>query len=509
MKVILDGLMIHTKADLHDAFAQALQLPEWYGRNLDALHDCLTDIHEQTQIVLCNYPQLEQTLGPYAHRLQTMLRHAEQTNSFIRILFDQKQEAPTVKNNFKFIIHNNGDVSKKAPEKATQMFRMEYGRDARKFHRQIPGYEMTPLVALPNLAHLLGLGGIYVKNEAMRLHMNSFKVMGGSYAIYRLVKQLLGKENEDLSFEYMVSDECHKALGDLTFCSATDGNHGRGLAWACQKLNYPCKIYVHSETSQPRIDAIRKFGAEVTVVDGNYDDAVRQAAEDAKKNGWYVVSDTSWPGYEEIPTWIMQGYNSIMLETQEQFSAMGIVKPTHVFVQAGVGAMAASVVGFYSALFPEDPPLFIVVEPDKAPCIYESIAAGDGECHSVEGALDTIMAGLACGDPSPVAFDILKNNADIFIQVPDNVAARGMRILGCPLHGDPLVISGESGAVPLGTLFALQTDEIDPELKKVLNLNSDSTVFMINTEGNTDPIEFRRIIWDGKDPVPERYRIDK
>lgn len=412
-----------------------------------------------------------------------------------------------MKNDFKYIIHNSGDVSKKDPTKAKEMFPICYARDARKFHSHIPNYHMTPLVALPNLARILGVGGIYVKNEAKRLQMNSFKVMGGSYAIYRLVKQILGREDEDLSFEYLTGEECHKALGDVVFCSATDGNHGRGLAWACQQLKHPCKIYVHSETSQPRIDAIKHFGAEVTVVAGNYDDAVRQAAEDAAANGWYVVSDTSWPGYEEIPTWIMQGYNSIMLEAQEQFTGLGIVKPSHVFVQAGVGAMAASVVGFYSAMFPEDPPLFVVVEPDKAPCIYESIAAGDGKCHSVKGDLDTIMAGLACGDPSPIAYEILRDNADIFIQVPDNVAARGMRILGCPLQGDPMVISGESGAVPLGTLFALLTDEISPELKAALNLNEDSTIFMINTEGNTDPIEFRRIIWDGKNPVPARYRI--
>lgn len=414
-----------------------------------------------------------------------------------------------MKNEFKFIIHNDGDITRKDPTRAKELFTVERAHDARKFHRQIPGYKMTPLVALPALSHLLGVGGIYVKNEAERLNMNSFKVMGGSYAVYRLVRKLLGREGEDLSFEYLTSKECHDKLGNVVFCSATDGNHGRGLAWACQQLNHPCKIYVHSETSQPRIDAIRKFGAEVTVVDGNYDDAVRQAAKDAQENGWYVVSDTSWPGYEEIPSWIMQGYTSILLETQEQFAGMGIVKPTHVFLQAGVGAMAASVVGFYSALFPNDPPLFVIVEPDKAACCFVSIEAGDGKCHSVTGDLNTIMAGLACGDPSPVAFDILKNNADIFVQVPDNVAARGMRILGVPLAGDPMVISGESGAVPLGTLFALCIDEIDPELKRVLHLDHDAQILMINTEGNTDPIEFRRILWDGKDPVPVRFRVSK
>ncbi len=412
-----------------------------------------------------------------------------------------------MKNDFKYIIHNNGDVSRKNPEKAKQMFPVSTARDARAFHRQIPGFQMTPLVALPNLSELLGLGGIYVKNEAERLELHSFKVMGGSYAVYRLLRQILGKDDEELSFEYLRSDECRKLLGDTVLCSATDGNHGRGLAWACQQLRLPCKIYVHSETSQPRIDAIAKYGAEVTVVKGNYDDAVRQAAADAESNGWYVVSDTSWPGYEKIPTWIMQGYTSMLLEVQEQFAGLGIVKPTHVFVQAGVGAMAASVVGFYSALFPEDPPLFVVVEPDKAACIYESIAAGDGECHSVKGDLNTIMAGLACGDPSPIAFEILKNNADVFLAVPDNVAARGMRILGMPLKGDPMVVSGESGAVPLGTLFALMTDTISDDLKEALHLGPDSQVFMVNTEGNTDPIEFRRILWDGKNPTPAKYRI--
>ena len=414
-----------------------------------------------------------------------------------------------MKNDFKYIIHNNGDIAKKNPAKAKEMFPIERAREAQNFHRQIPGYNMTPLAALPHLAHMLGIGGIYVKDESQRLQMRSFKVMGGSYAVYRLVKQILGREDEELTFEYLISEECRKALGNTVLCSATDGNHGRGLAWACEKLHLPCKIYVHSETSQARIDAIAKFGAEVTVVNGNYDDAVRQAAADAAANGWYVVSDTSWPGYEKVPTWIMQGYNSILLEAQEQFAGMGIVKPTHVFVQAGVGAMAASVVGFYSALFPNDPPMFVVVEPDQAACVYESIAAGDGKCHSVKGDLNTIMAGLACGDPSPIAFDILRDNADVFIQVPDNVAARGMRILGCPLNGDPMVVSGESGAVPLGTLFALLTDDIDPELKDVLKLDQNSRVFMVNTEGNTDPYEFRRIIWDGENPVPENFRVKR
>ena len=411
-------------------------------------------------------------------------------------------------NDYQYIIHNNSDLSTKNQENAKKMFPVEIAREARKFHRQIPGYRMTPLVAMPNLAHMLGLGGIYIKNEALRLELNSFKVMGGSFAIYQFIKKLLN-EDKELTFEYLTSKECHDRVGDIVFCSATDGNHGRGLAWASHMLGHKCKIYVHSETSQARIDAIKKYGADVTRVKGNYDDAVRQAAEDAKANGWYVISDTSWPGYSEIPTWIMQGYTSMLLEAQEQFAGMGIQKPTHVIVQAGVGALAASVVGFYTALFPNDPPLFVVVEPEKAACVYESIKAGDNNCHSVKGDLDTIMAGLACGDPSPIAFDILNNNADIFMKVPDYVAARGMRILSCPLKGDPFVISGESGAVPLGALYSLLTENEDSRLKEVLNLNEDSLVFMVNTEGNTDPMQFRQIIWDGRNPVPKKYVTKK
>lgn len=408
----------------------------------------------------------------------------------------------TDKLDFEYIIHEY----EKDQRKARELFPVTIARKARLFHRQIPGYKMTPLRALPNLADMLGVGGIYIKDEAQRLELNSFKVMGGSFAVYRFIQKKLNMEDTELTYEYLISDECHKALGDITFCSATDGNHGRGLAWAAQKLGHKCHIYVHSETSQARIEAIRSYGAVITIVEGNYDDAVRQAASDASKNGWEVISDTSWDGYTEIPTWIMQGYTSMLLECQEQFAGMGLQKPTHVFVQAGVGALAASVVGFYTALFPEEPPVFVVVEPNKAPCIYESIKAGDGQCHSVKGDLDTIMAGLACGDPSPIAFEILSKNADAFLSVPDYIAARGMRVLSCPLTGDPFMISGESGAAPLGALYSVMTEKGAEDLRNKLGLNKQSRVFIVNTEGNTDPKHFRRIIWDGQDPVPREYR---
>ena len=392
---------------------------------------------------------------------------------------------------------------------ADELFNIQQARTARAFHRQMPGYKMTPLRSLPHLAQMLGLGGIYVKDEAQRLQLNSFKVMGGSFAIYRFIQKKLGIPDEKMSYEYLVSKECHDACGDLTFASATDGNHGRGVAWAAMMLGHKCEIYVHKETSQARIDAIARYGARVTVVDGNYDDAVRQVAVDAEKNGWEIISDTAWEGYTEIPTWIMQGYTTIMLECQEQFAGLGIQRPSHVFIQAGVGALAAATIGFYASLFKDNPPKFIVVEPDKAACIYETAKYNDGELHSVTGDLDTIMAGLACGDPNPIGWKVLDGCADMFLQVPDYTAARGMRILATPLKGDPFVISGESGAVTLGALYSLITEPEGTGIRKVLGLDENSNILCINTEGNTDPVHFRQIIWDGVDAVPSSYLTRK
>ena len=389
---------------------------------------------------------------------------------------------------------------------SVKKFGLEAAEKANAFHRSFPEYQVTPLAELTDLAAELGVAGIYVKDESYRFGLNAFKVLGGSYAIGKYIAGRMNLADGELTYERLTDGSVKRELGEITFVTATDGNHGRGIAWASMKLGVPCVIYVHKETSQARIDAIRNFGARVEVIDGNYDDAVRQMAIDAEKNNWTVISDTSWDGYTEIPTWIMQGYTTMLLESQEQLAGMGITRPTHVVVQAGVGALAASVVGFYSALFPENPPIFIVVEPDKAPCVFESIKANDGKCHSVKGDLDTIMAGLACGDPSPIAFDILSHNANFFLSVPDYIAARGMRILSCPLKGDPFMISGESGAVPLGALYSILTDKGGEELRKKMKLDSNSLVFMVNTEGNTDPKHFRQIIWDGCDPVPHEFR---
>ncbi len=390
---------------------------------------------------------------------------------------------------------------KKDTSPADKLFNVNIARTARNFHRQIPTFKQTPLYPLSHLAEMLGVENIFIKDESQRLELNSFKVMGGSFAIYRFLQKKLGLSDNEMSYKYLFSKECHEKLGTITFASATDGNHGKGIAWASRMLGHKCNIYVHKETSEARINAIKAFGAKVTVVDGNYDDAVRQVAVDAKENGWEIISDTSWPGYTEVPTWIMQGYTTMLLEAQEQLSGMGYFKPTHVFVQAGVGALAASVIGFYASLFKDDMPKFVVVEPNKAACIYESAKINDGEPHTVTGDLDTIMAGLACGEPNILSWDILRNHVSAFVSCPDWVSARGMRMLGVPVKGDPTVISGESGAVGMGLIAAIMETDEYKDLRDFLGLDRFSQVLMFSTEGNTDPMKFRKVLWDGEYPT--------
>lgn len=415
----------------------------------------------------------------------------------------------------KSIVNESSDVDyqwierkydKKDYTLSSTMFPLSTAQEAIAFHKTIPGYSVTPLVSLKKLSAKIGVKDIWVKDESKRLELGSFKVVGGSFAVYRLIQKKLGMEGKQLTFDYLISADCKKKLGNIVFASATDGNHGRGLAWIANKLGYKCMIYVHSLTSQPRIDAIAKYGATVKVIKGNYDNAVRQCNEDAKKNGWEVVSDTSWDGYTEIPTWIMQGYNTIFLEANEQIKKYGAKQPTHIFVQAGVGALAASTIGFYSALYKESSPKFIVVEPDQAACLYESASKNDDKPHTVDGDLDTIMAGLACGEPSPIAWKVLNKVTDAFVKVPDFVAARGMRILASPLSGDELVISGESGSVGLGSLYSImmQDGKSSKKIREVCSLDKNSQILFINTEGNTDPVNYQNIVWEGLKSTPEK-----
>jgi diaminopropionate ammonia-lyase len=367
------------------------------------------------------------------------------------------------------------------------------------FHRSFPQYSETPLVSLSQLAAYFGVKGIFIKDESFRFDLNAFKVLGGSYAIGKYIARQLGKDIADIDYNTLVSDETKAKLGDITFYTATDGNHGRGVAWAANKLRQKSVVLMPRGSSQARLQNILAEGADASITELNYDDAVRRAGKLASRDPHGVmVQDTAWEGYEEIPAWIMQGYGSMAYEAFRQLKEAGVERPTHIFVQAGVGSMAGSVIGYFANLFSDNPPLMTVVEASAADCLYISNLAG--KLVGVKGNLSTIMAGLACGEGNTISWEILKNYANYFVSAPDWVASRGMRVLAVPLKGDEKVISGESGAVTAGLLFTILRDPEYRELREALGINADSVVLLFSTEGNTDPEKFRDVVWDGEFP---------
>ncbi|MDL2298600.1 diaminopropionate ammonia-lyase [Synergistaceae bacterium OttesenSCG-928-D05] len=369
---------------------------------------------------------------------------------------------------------------------------------ARNFHKSFPQYSETPLVELKQLAKLFNIDDIFVKDEAWRFGLHAFKVLGGSYAIARYIAQELGRDISEMDYAALTSEELKKEFGQATFFSATDGNHGRGVAWAANKLGQKSVILMPKGSSKARFENIQKEGAKTSIEDANYDECVRMAAKQASETPrGVVIQDTAWEGYEEIPAWIMQGYGTMALEADEQMAALDANPPTHVFVQAGVGSLAGAMVGYFANRYKDNPPTFVVAEADQADCLYQSALAADGERHFVDGDMQTIMAGLACGEPNITSWQILKNNVKVFVSCPDWVAARGMRILGMPVRGDKVVISGESGAVTTGLLAYVMMDENLKQLREDIGLDENSRVLMFSTEGNTDPENYRHILWDG------------
>jgi diaminopropionate ammonia-lyase len=368
-----------------------------------------------------------------------------------------------------------------------------------QFHRSMADYQPTPLRSLPNLANHWGVGGVYIKDESYRFGLNSFKGLGGSYAVARYLSRLTMKGEGVLSFHELCSEKVKSAIGMITFTTATDGNHGRGVAWAAKQLGHHAVIYMPKGSSPARLQHITDTGAEGFITDMNYDDTVRFAAEQAERKGWVIVQDTAWEGYHEIPAWIMQGYATLAAESQEQLKEHGIEHPTHLFLQAGVGSFAAAVAGYFISTMPDGgvKPITVIVEPDQADCYYRSAMADDGAPRVVDGEMETIMAGLACGVPNPVAWTILRDNTDLFISCPDYTAAKGMRMLGNPLAGDPPVTSGESGAVTTGIVEAIMKDNDLKEVRELLQLDERARVLLISTEGDTDPQQYRSIVWDG------------
>lgn len=376
-------------------------------------------------------------------------------------------------------------------------FGWEQARKARAFHSSFPEYSCTPLVRLQNLARTLGVRDIFVKDESKRFGLNAFKVLGGSYAIACEIAKHLEMPAEEMSYELLTSPQVKEKLGALTFVTATDGNHGRGVAWTAQRLGQKSVVYLPKGSAQERLQNIRSLGAEAEITDVNYDDAVRLARRYAENCGGIVVQDTSWEGYEEVPRHIMQGYTTMACEIAEQLAALGGVRPTHVFLQAGVGAMAGAVTGFLADYYKEQCPRIIIVEPLNAACLYQTALAGDGALHTVGGDLASMMAGLCCGEPCSLGWRQLAAHAAAFTAMPDEVAALGMRILGNPVSGDAPVVSGESGAAGLGLAAAALREQELCWLKGQLELDGDAVILCFSTEGATDLANYRRIMWEG------------
>lgn len=346
-----------------------------------------------------------------------------------------------------------------------------------------PGYEPTPLVSLDGLARELGVGALHYKDESRRFGLKSFKALGGAYAVLRLLQAEVERRTANRPSARELANGAHSALTEnMTVCCATDGNHGRSVAWGAQTFGCACVIFVHATVSQGRCDAIAAYGAEVRRVDGTYDDAVREAAAVAEREGWTVVSDTSYDGYMDIPRDVMAGYSVMASEAMWQIDEA----PTHVFLQGGVGALAASVVALDWMKLGANRPMHVVVEPDRADCLYQSAVAGKPTPAS--GDLDTVMAGLSCGEVSLLAWAVLKDGAEAFMTVDDDAAKAMMRRLA---GGNPPVVAGESAVAGLAGLAQVMTD---PAQTRSLDLSTASRVLIYGSEGDTDPELYAEIV---------------
>ena len=397
-------------------------------------------------------------------------------------------------NNFHFV---HLPHTKAYGEVSTAAFGLEQAQRVRHFHQSFPEYSVTPLVKLEVLAEELGVQSIYVKDESYRFGLNAFKVLGGSYAIAREIGRLLGLKEEELTLGRLLAPDVKERLGTLTFVTATDGNHGRGVAWTAQRLGHRAVVFMPKGTAAERLENIRRLGAEASITNVNYDDTVRLARAYAAEHKGIIVQDTSWEGYDEVPLHIMQGYTTMGSEIVEQLQAYGNIKPTHVFLQAGVGAMAGAMAGFIADYYKERRPLITIVEPNQADCLYRTALANDGQLHAVGGALDSIMAGLCCGEPCSLGWRQLAAYADNFVAMPDRAAALGMRVLGSPMGSDAAVVAGESGAAGFGLAMAALWEQDLAELKRSLQLDAKSVILCISTEGATDVANYRRIMWEG------------
>lgn len=355
----------------------------------------------------------------------------------------------------------------------------------------------TPVWPLPHLARDLGIGAIGIKDESARSPLASFKVLGAPVALLRLIQ----RRSPRWSDADLLAGRHAAALADLVVTSATDGNHGRALAAAARSIGCRCVIVLHAQVSAEREQAIAALGARIVRVEGNYDDSVREAARLAQANGWQVVSDTSYQGYEEIPRDVMQGYAVLADEVLEDLGPAAPCPYTHVFLQGGVGGLAAGVASYFWERFGATRPAIVVVEPEQADCLLQSCRSGAPARAS--GSVDSVMAGLACGEASPLAWRFLQPAVDFFQTVADDDATHAMRVLAQASAGDVPVVAGESGAAGLAGLLALARD---PAQRQQAGLDAASRVLLFNTEGATAPALYASLAGVGAAEVLQAQR---
>lgn len=352
------------------------------------------------------------------------------------------------------------------------------------------GYAPTPLVSLAAIAADIGVGDILYKDEGPRFGLGSFKALGGSYAALCVLQREISKSlGQEVSMADIRNGKFAAQCANITLVSATDGNHGRSLAWGCKRFGVPCRIYIHAEVSEGRATAMSDLGAKVKRIAGDYDTSVALAKTDAENNGWFVVSDTSWPGYSQPPRDVMAGYGVM---TQEICDVLDDA-PTHVFLQGGVGGLAAGMIAGLRQYWGDTAPRVIIVEPDLAACLFES--AKTGKATNVAIAQETLMAGLSCGEPSKLAWEILAEEASDFLTIPETLVAPTVLLLAGGFAGDQAIEAGESAIAGLAALIAARQDS---GLSARLGLDSQSRVLLIGSEGVTDLAIFK-IILDGRE----------
>jgi diaminopropionate ammonia-lyase len=350
----------------------------------------------------------------------------------------------------------------------------------------LPGYGPTPLVALPAMAMASGVGMIHVKDEGKRFGLKSFKALGGAYAVISLVLEEAGRRlGRGLTPADIALGDVGAVAATMTVACATDGNHGRSVAWGAQLAGASCEIFIHAGVSEGRAAAMAAFGARINRVQGSYDDSVALAAEMAERHGWTVVSDTSWDGYEAIPLTVMQGYTAMIGEALDAMTE----PPSHLFLQAGVGGMAAAVASYATQRLGQAAPKIVVVEPGRAACLYATATAG--RLVTIPHGEPTIMAMLECATPSPIGWEVLHHLADGYVTLEEEEAVAAMKRLANPSEGDPAIVAGESGATGLAGLFSCLADGA---ARAHLGLGPQSRVLVFNSEGATDPAIYAEIV---------------